>query len=82
MVRKPKFLIIDIIVNIILDYLKNTMHNLFTNAANKEGGVLSKKSSETFKQRPRKMPKKKFIFSKVACSKSEFINMCFSRFLL
>ena len=52
MVRKPKVLIIDLIVNIILDYLKNTVHNLFTITTNIEGGVLLKKSSETFKQNP------------------------------
>ena len=48
-----KLLIIDLlIVNIVLDYLKNTVHNLFTITANVVGGVVLKKSSETFKQNP------------------------------
>ena len=39
MVRKLKaFKIIDLIVNINLDYLKKTVHNLFT--TNIQGGVL------------------------------------------
>ena len=38
----------DLIVNIILDYLKKTVHNLFTVTKNIQGGVLWKKSSETF----------------------------------
>ena len=73
---------IDLIVNIILDYLKKTVHNLFTITANIKEGVLWKKSSETFKQSPWKIPKKKFRFSKVAGSKNEFIHICFSRILL
>ena len=44
-----KLLIIDLIVNIILDYLKNNVHNLFTITGNIEGGILSKMSLETFK---------------------------------
>ena len=56
------------------------MHNLFTITANIEGSVLSKKSSETFKQNPWKIPKKKFFFSKVERSKNEFIHMCFQGF--
>ena len=52
MVRKLKAIIIDLIVNIILNYLKNTVQNLFTITANIQGGVLSKKSSETVKQNP------------------------------
>ena len=56
------------------------MHNLFTITANIEGGVLSKKSSETFKQNLGKIPKKKFFFSEVARSKNEFIHMCFQDF--
>ena len=35
-----KLLIIDFIVNIILDYLKWTVHNLFTITTNIRGGVL------------------------------------------
>ena len=50
--RNQKLLIIDLIVNIILDYLKNTVQNLFIITANIEGDVLSKKSSETFKENP------------------------------
>ena len=56
------------------------MHNLFTITTNIEGGVLLKKSSETFKQNPWKIPKKNFFFSKVARSKNEFIHMCFQGF--
>ena len=51
-IGNQKLLIIDLIVNISLDYLKNTMHNLFTITANIEGGALLRKSSETFKQNP------------------------------
>ena len=40
------------------------------------------KSSETVEQNPWKIPKKKFIFSKVKASKNEFIHTCFSRFSL
>ena len=62
------------------------MHNLFTIATNIEGGVRWnieggvrwnieggvrwKKFSETSKQNPLKISKKKFIFSKVAGSKN------------
>ena len=53
------------------------MHNLFTITANIEGCVLSKKSSETIKENPWKISKKKFFFSKVAHSENEFIHMCF-----
>ena len=35
-----KELIIDLIVNIILDYLKKTEHNLITITTNIQGGVL------------------------------------------
>ena len=35
-----KILIIDLIVNIILDYLKKTVHNAFTITTNIQGGVL------------------------------------------
>ena len=49
---------------------------------NIQRGVLWKKFSETFKQTPRQIPKKKFIFSTVAVSKNQFIHMYFSRFLL
>ena len=40
------------------------------------------RSPPKIEQNSKKMPKKKFIFSKVAGSKSEFIQMCFSRLLL
>ena len=42
----------DFIVNRILDYLKNTVHDLFTITTNIQEGLLEKKSSETFKQNP------------------------------
>ena len=51
-IGNQKLLIIDLIVNISLDYLKNTMYNLFTITANIEGGALLRESSETFKQNP------------------------------
>ena len=52
------------------------MHNLFTITTNIQVVVLWKKVfSETFEQNPWKMPKKKFIFSKVAGSKNEFIHV-------
>ena len=35
-------LIVDLIVNIILDYLKKTMHNAFTITTNIQGGALVK----------------------------------------
>ena len=40
MVRKLKILIIDLIVNINLDYLKKTVHNVFTITTNIQGSVL------------------------------------------
>ena len=83
MVRKPgdqKLLNIDFIVNIILDYLKKTVHNLFTITTNVQRSVLWKKSSKTFKQSPWKIPKIKFILVKL--NWIEFIHMCFSSFLL
>ena len=33
-------LIVDLIVNIILDYLKKTVHNVFTITTNIQGGAL------------------------------------------
>ena len=53
------------------------MHNICTITANIEGGVVSKKSSETFKQNPWKIAKKKFIFSEVAGSENELIHVFF-----
>ena len=49
MVRKLKALMI---VNIFLDSLKKTVHNLFTITTNIQGAVLKKKSSRTLKQNP------------------------------
>ena len=83
----------DLIVNIILDYLKKTVHNLYsyTITKNKQRVLLWKKSPETFKQKSMKIPKKKFIFSipkkkfifsKVAGFKNEFIYTYFPKFLL
>ena len=40
MVRKLKLLIIDPAVNIILDYLKKTVHSLFTITTGTQGGIL------------------------------------------
>ena len=58
------------------------MHNPLTITRNIQGGgVLWKKTSETCKQNPTKISKKKFIFSKVTGSKNEFIHMYFPRIL-
>ena len=54
-------------------YLSLTTRNI-------QGGVLWKKSSETFEQNPWKITKKKSIFSKIAGFKNEFMYMYFSRF--
>ena len=40
MVRKLIILIIDLIVNIILDYLKKTVHNVFSITVNIQGSAL------------------------------------------
>ena len=40
MVRKLKAFIINLVVNIILDDLKKTVHNLLTITTNIQGGVL------------------------------------------
>ena len=65
-----------------MDFIKNTVRNLFTTTTNIRGGILWKKSSETFKQNPLKIPKKKVIFSKATGSNNKFIHAYFSRFLL
>ena len=62
MVRKLKALII---VNMILDYLKKTVNNLFT--ITNIQGVLWKKSSETSKQNLWKILKKKSQALKLNC---------------
>ena len=74
----------DLIVNIILDYLKKTMHNLYsyTITKNIQRVLFWKKPPETFKQKSLKIPKKKLIFSKAAGFKNEFIYTYFSKFLL
>ena len=64
-------LIIDLIVNIILE---NHAQPITTN--------IQVKSSQTFERNPREIPKKRIIFSKVPCSKNEFIYTYFSRFFL
>ena len=46
------------IVNMILDYLKKTMHNLLSITANIQGDVLWKKSSETLNKILGKYPRK------------------------
>ena len=66
--EKPKFLIIYLIVNIILDYAKKTVHNLFTiiQVYYYTSILLYKCSLKEvlweFKQDLRKIPKKKFVF--------------------
>ena len=57
------------VVNIILDYLEETVHNLFTITTNIQG-VVRKKSSETLNKILEKYLRKKFIFSKVTSSKT------------
>ena len=49
-------------------------------ATNIQEDILWKQSSETFKQNPRKIPTKKFIFSKVEGSKNDFIHAFFNVF--
>ena len=60
------------------------LHNLYsyTITKNKQRVLLWKKPPETFKQKSLKLPKKKFIFSKVAGFKNEFIYTYFSKFML
>ena len=58
------------------------MYNLFTITTDVPEVILLKKSTETFKENPCEIPKKKFIFSRVAGSKNEFIHTDFSRFFL
>ena len=53
--------IIDLIGNIILDYLKKTVHNILTITTDIQGGGLWKKSSQVFKENSWNIPKKKFI---------------------
>ena len=55
------------------------MYNLFTITTNIPEVILLKKSTETFKENPCEIPKKKFIFSRVAGSKNEFIHTHFPR---
>ena len=52
------YIILYLIVNIILDYLKGTVYNLFTITINIQESVLWKESSETFKENPWKRPLK------------------------
>ena len=56
------------------------MHHVFTIATNIRGGVLKKKTSETFKQNPCKIPQKNFIFSKVTDSKNDLFTRIFLGF--
>ena len=51
-------LFVDLIVNMVLDYLKKTVRNLFTINTNIQEGIPCKKSSETFQQNHWKIPKK------------------------
>ena len=62
-----KLLIIDLIVNLNLDYLKKTVHNLFT--TNTQGGVLQNKFSETFKQNSSKIPNSNFLVKSIVLNK-------------
>ena len=41
-----------LMVNIILDYLQNTVHNQYTITANVRGGVLPENHSKTFLKNP------------------------------
>ena len=60
MVRKLKAF--DLIVNINVDYLKKTLHSLFT--TNIQGGVLQNIPSETFNQNIGNIPNSNY-FSEV-----------------
>ena len=60
MVRKLKAF--DLIVNINVDYLKKTLHSLFT--TNIQGGVLQNIPSETFNQNTGNIPNSNY-FSEV-----------------
>ena len=67
---------IYLIFNIILGFLKKTVHNLFTITANTQG-VLQKKPSETLKKILEKYVRKSSFFSKMAASKNELIHTYF-----
>ena len=56
----------------ILDYFKDHAQSTASKNINEE--FFWKKTSESLKQNPWKIPKKKFIFSKVAGSKNELIQ--------
>ena len=75
-------MIIDLIVNIILDYLKKTFHNVFTIAKNIQGVVLFCKRSplKLLNKILEKIPQGNFIFSKVTGPKNEFIHIFFNAF--
>ena len=47
-----KQMVRKLMVNIILDYLQNTVHNQYTITANVRGGVLPEKYSKTFLKNP------------------------------
>ena len=55
------------LVNLNLDYLKKTVHNLFT--TNTQGGVLQNKFSETFKQNSSKIPNSNFLVKSIVLNK-------------
>ena len=73
---------IYLMVDIILDYLKKTVHNLFTITTSIQGDVLCKKSSKTLNKILEKYLWKSSVFIKVAGSKKQFIHKYFSRILL
>ena len=78
--KNPRLNRVNLTINIILHFLKNSVHNLFTIATTVQEGVPWKKSSETFKEKTRKIPQKKSFFSKVAGSKNELIHTYLLRF--
>ena len=71
---------IYLIVNIILDYFRKTVLNLFTITENIQGCVLWKTSSETLNEIFKKHLRKSSLFSKVAGSKKELFTLNFQGF--
>ena len=78
--KNPRLNRINLTINIILHFLKNTVHNLFTITTIVQEGVPWKKSSETFKEKTRIIPQKKSFFSKIAGSKNQLIDTYLLRF--
>ena len=65
---------IYLIINIIMDHLKKTLHNQFTITTVIQGGTLWKMSFEALRKILGKYLKKKSFFSKIAGLEQEFIH--------